>query len=364
MISFYKRKIEYEIVDGRRKKLFDNANTGSFEKYSLKNMQIMKLDKASFNQLINSFDKANARFEDIINTALAESSCEWSFSLVFDFKAVNNNDKITEVSLFFVSVCLSGITLDFISVSSANDFARKASEIKQKYQLISLDEVVNIEITPGMPVVFHNSAAASLAHEVLGHVFEVDNYFRFHYHKAINAVAKIVNLLLDDPSIPFSPGFYLNDDMGLPSYKTTIIENGALNSLIGCRGDLKVTNSLRREDYSKPCLPRMSNLIVVPQYNRTTLDTKPFLIIHKLSKCYIHHMSETVEFNVDFATLNTENDMFAIKPFRLTQNIYSLLSSLTPIEGGDMQIRPVLCSKQGQIINCGALTPDWVISYE
>ena len=215
------------------------------------------------------------------------------------------------------------------------------------------------------PVIFHNSAASVFAHEVLGHILEVDNYFRYDYANIVELFRNLQIGVIDDPLIPGSPGFYEEDDMGITAHRTIVYENGSINTLIGCSSsEAVITNSLRREDYDKPCYPRMSNLFVEASTVAHKSDVSQFVQIDKLSKCFIYHTKKVVEFNVDFSVLHRRDIDIPLMPFKLEYNIADLLSRLCVISGGDMELRPIQCAKHNQIISCGASSPDWMIKNE
>ena len=259
-----------------------------------------------------------------------------------------------------------GNAVDYISVYTADDLLKKVLLLEIKFSQFNNSTQYEFH-ADRMPysVVFHNSAAATFAHEVLGHILEADNYYRYGYDSAIDLIRPLQIQIIDNPLIPQSPGFYIEDDMGIAAQRALIVENGMINTLIGCKkSDGLITNSLRRENYDNSCFPRMSNLIVGAPNVHTKNELSQYIQIDKLSKCFIYHNKKVVEFNVEFSFFHNNCIDIPLKPFRLKYGVSDLLSKVSLIDGGDMELRPIQCAKHNQVISCGASSPDWMVNHE
>lgn len=365
-IFFYKRKIEWKVSLYSSIKTYDNINAGVFDEYNTKGMKIELLSSREFNTAAILFSKFQNRYLEIVDVARKLSSEIWSFNIecLFEWKRKGINSQC--FAHYYVQVFFVERSVDFISVQSAEDLKQKIIRIKRIY--FPFKNIFRQEYFADnmrFSVIFHNSAASVFAHEVLGHVLEVDNYFRYDYASIVELFRNLQVDIIDDPLIPGAPGFYEEDDMGIMARRTVVYENGDINALIGSNSsEAVIANSLRRENYDKPCYPRMSNLLIKASSVAHKRDVYQFIRIDKLSKCFIYHTKKVVEFNVDFAVLHTKNIDIPLMPFKLEYDIVDLLSRLCVISGGDMELRPIQCAKHNQVISCGALSPDWMIINE
>ena len=121
-----------------------------------------------------------------------------------------------------------------------------------------------------MPVVLDGGFGGVIFHEACGHGLETTSV-------AKNAsvfcglleqkVAEPCVTAIDDGTIPNQYGSLLMDDEGMPTQKTTLIENGILKNYLADRmGALKtgypMTGSGRRQDYHFPPASRMRNTYI------------------------------------------------------------------------------------------------------
>lgn len=364
MIQFYKRKIEWEISLGSATKIHDEIHSGSFECYNIQGMNIKPISTVELSAAILCFEKCCSSYSEVFEFAKSIANDIWSFTVVCDFEYKKCNTKVQHALHYGISICFMGNAVDFICVNSVEDFETKFKVIEEYRRFEKLPRCVYSSNLATFPLIFHNSAAATLAHEVFGHIFEVDNFHRYNYSNILNLLQTLRINICDDPLIVGSPGFYTVDDMGIKAKQTIVLRNGILNGLIGCQDSgYMVNNALRRENYDQPCYPRMSNLLVTSTSSKKHPKPSQYVQIDKLSKCFIYHNEKTVELNVDFSFLHDKNADIPLKPFKLKFGVSDLLEKLTIIDGGDMTLRPIQCAKHNQVINCGISTPDWMISY-
>jgi len=362
---FYKRKIEWKVSEDSANKVFDEVKSGSFERYNTKGMRLEAMTQDGLDIVLPFFDKAQVVLLKIVNTALALSSETYSYEIICLFRWRRKDLTDLCSTQYYISIFQGENSIDFFSVQSAEDLEQKVIRIKNNYlHFINVNKREYCANSMRVPIVFHNSAACVLAHEVLGHILEADNYYGYGYAEFSSILQNLQIDIIDDPLISNSPGFYQEDDMGTPAYRTVVFEGGRINTLIGCNTSKSIiTNSLRREDYDKPCYPRMSNLLIIPQVVPVTNRNTHFIEVDKLSKCFIYHSKKVVEFNVEYSVLHSNVEDIRLTPFRLKFNVVDLLAKLCAVSGGDMELRPIQCSKHNQVISCGVSSPDWIINY-
>lgn len=366
MIYYYKRKIEWNVSLYSTTKICDEIRSGAFDSYNIRGMKIGMIPAFEFASATSIFDECQIRYTEIIDIAKKLSSETWSFEVACNFEWKKRNLTVQHFAHYTVSIFFMGNAVDYISVYTADDLLKKVLLLEIKFSQFNNSTQYEFH-ADRMPysVVFHNSAAATFAHEVLGHILEADNYYRYGYDSAIDLIRPLQIQIIDNPLIPQSPGFYIEDDMGIAAQRALIVENGMINTLIGCKkSDGLITNSLRRENYDNSCFPRMSNLIVGAPNVHTKNELSQYIQIDKLSKCFIYHNKKVVEFNVEFSFFHNNCIDIPLKPFRLKYGVSDLLSKVSLIDGGDMELRPIQCAKHNQVISCGASSPDWMVNHE
>lgn len=121
-----------------------------------------------------------------------------------------------------------------------------------------------------MPVVIDNGFGGVIFHEACGHLLEttsVEKKASVFWNKMGEQIAHPAVTALDDGTIPGAWGSLSIDDEGLPTQKTTLIENGILKSFIVDRmGEIKTghkrTGSGRRQSYKFAPASRMRNTFI------------------------------------------------------------------------------------------------------
>jgi TldD protein len=123
-----------------------------------------------------------------------------------------------------------------------------------------------------MPVVVSCSAGGTMIHEAVGHGLESDHMLKgmsVYSNKLGKAVASNMINVSDDPTLEHRRGSYSFDDEGTRARRNLLIEEGILRS---CMNDLKSalksgtepSGNGRRESYTHPPVPRMSNTCILP----------------------------------------------------------------------------------------------------
>lgn len=152
----------------------------------------------------------------------------------------------------------------FREVLKPEDIAREAAD-----EAVSLLDAV--EAPAGeMPVVLAPGHSGVLVHEAVGHLLEADFIRKktsIFWNKRGKKVATELLTIYDDPTIPSFRGSYAVDDEGVLPRKTLLIDRGRLISFLQDRLSARLMKENlnghgRRQDFTCPPLPRMSNTYI------------------------------------------------------------------------------------------------------
>ncbi len=134
---------------------------------------------------------------------------------------------------------------------------------------------------PGkMDVVIGSEVAGIIAHENCGHPSEGDRILGREAAQAGESwfseltvgesrVGSEAVTVIDDPTLPGNPAFYLYDDEGVKARPRQLIKNGVLNELLLNREAAAMlgtgsTAAARAEDYDREPIVRMANTFIAP----------------------------------------------------------------------------------------------------
>ncbi|MBN2199539.1 MAG: TldD/PmbA family protein [Candidatus Aminicenantes bacterium] len=121
-----------------------------------------------------------------------------------------------------------------------------------------------------MPVVLAAGHSGVFIHEAVGHLLEADFVRKktsVFWDKLGRRVGSGEVTIFDDPTLPSFRGSYRVDDEGTVPSKTPLVEKGVLTGLLQDRISARIlrrplTGHGRRQDFTCPPLPRMSNIFV------------------------------------------------------------------------------------------------------
>lgn len=121
-----------------------------------------------------------------------------------------------------------------------------------------------------MPVVIDNAFGGVIFHEACGHLLEttsVEKKASVFWDKKNELIAHPALTAIDDGTIAGAWGSLSIDDEGMPTKRTTLIENGVLKNFIADRlGEIKTghlrTGSARRQSYKFAPASRMRNTFI------------------------------------------------------------------------------------------------------
>lgn len=152
----------------------------------------------------------------------------------------------------------------FCNILKPKEIGRAAAE-----EALNLLEAV--EAPAGeMPVVLAPGHSGVLVHEAVGHLLEADFIRKktsIFWNKKGKKVATELLTIYDDPTLPSFRGSYAIDDEGVVPRRTLLIEKGRLICFLQDRLSARLmkeplTGHGRRQDYTCPPLPRMSNTYI------------------------------------------------------------------------------------------------------
>jgi TldD protein len=123
-----------------------------------------------------------------------------------------------------------------------------------------------------MTVVLSSEAGGTMIHEAIGHGLEADlaqQGLSVYSKKIGEKVASSLITVVDDPTLPQKRGSYAFDDEGVPSRRTTLVEEGILKGylydrLTALEEGVESSGNGRRESYQHKPIPRMSNTMILP----------------------------------------------------------------------------------------------------
>ena len=152
----------------------------------------------------------------------------------------------------------------FNQVRSPEQIGREAAE-----EALKLLEAVDPPAGE-MPVVLAPGHSGVLVHEAVGHLLEADfnrKKTSIFWDKMGKKIGTPLLTIYDDPTIPSFRGSYNMDDEGTVPKKTLLIDRGVVTSYLQDRlsarlMNLPLTGHGRRQDYTCPPIPRMSNTYV------------------------------------------------------------------------------------------------------
>jgi TldD protein len=210
-----------------------------------------------------------------------------------------------------------------------------------------------------MPVVLSSDAGGTMIHEAIGHGLEADlaqEGLSVYANRIGEEIASPFIKVVDDATIPNKGGSYRFDDEGVPSRKSTLVQNGVLvgylyDRLSATKDKVTSTGNGRRESYRHRPIPRMTNTYIAPG------DTTPEEILRSTPKgLYVVRMGggQVNTINGDFVFEVSEGYLIEngkvgepVRGATLTGNGPHILKSIDMI-GNDLGFNIGTCGKDGQ----------------
>ena len=214
-----------------------------------------------------------------------------------------------------------------------------------------------------LPHVFSKKAAATVSHEVFGHILEIDNFYYYNYSKLIPEIESLNICIHDDPQFYKQLGLSRKDDVLNASVKTTLFNEGKFTGeLIGGSSKTMVCErSFRRSSFSVRALPRMSTIIITSKSEKINYPTR-YILITSIRQAYIHHKTGYVEFNVTGAKVILDGmEISKLSNFSIKMSLYDFLHHLYTLTNTQPEASFFECHKKGQLLKCGIKTNDWIL---
>lgn len=211
----------------------------------------------------------------------------------------------------------------------------------------------------GIVYILSPQAAAFFTHEVIGHIFEQDNWELTNnkIHPGQTVLPSCCNIV-DDPlkSSYFKYGDY--DDAGNKTRRSTIIKSGCFNECI---------TLCRSAEYSQVPMPRMSNICLLSNPNGRSFSKmctayERYIVIEEISNGGL--IPETGDFFVSCTKqyfVDSSGEKHNIFPTTYIGTVKELNKSIIEI-GNDMMNFMGVCSKNRQNIFVSNSAPSIVAS--
>jgi TldD protein len=210
-----------------------------------------------------------------------------------------------------------------------------------------------------MPVVISSEAGGTMIHEAVGHGLEADlacNSLSVYQGKVGQLVASPLISVVDDGTMPKMRGSYAFDDEGVPSQRTTLIENGVLKGFLvdrlsGMKFDLAPTGNGRRETFRNKPIVRMTNTYISPGKHdpeKILAETKYGVFVKSMGGGQVNTVTGDFVFAVTEAYLIRDGKLGEpIRGATLVGNGPKVLSIVDRV-GWDLGFSTGTCGKDGQ----------------
>ena len=224
-----------------------------------------------------------------------------------------------------------------------------------------------------LPVVMDGKLLGVFAHEALGHAVEADLVVAGESILAGKISEKVGSDILkiyDDPTVPNTHGYYPFDDEGLRSRRTTIINDGILNSYLHTRAsagelDMDVTANARAEDYSEIPIVRMSNILIEAgdhDFDEIIEDIKMGIYAKGMRGGQVDTVGGNFQFTAEEAFLIENGEVkYVIRNLSLAGETLEVLKKIDAL-GKDVIGSIGFCGKNGQSVPVSESGPDARIS--
>ena len=210
-----------------------------------------------------------------------------------------------------------------------------------------------------MAVVISADAGGTMIHEAVGHGLEADlacNHLSVYQGKVGQLVASPLISVIDDGTMPARRGSYAYDDEGVPSQKTTLIQDGVLKGylvdrLSGMKFDLAPTGNGRRETFRNKPIVRMTNTYIAPGKHdpaKILAETKQGIFVKAMGGGQVNTVTGDFVFAVTEAYLIRDGKLAEpIRGATLVGNGPKILSIVDRV-GWDLGFATGTCGKDGQ----------------
>jgi TldD protein len=219
-----------------------------------------------------------------------------------------------------------------------------------------------------MTVVLSSEAGGTMIHEAIGHGLEADlaqQGLSVYSKKVGEKVASPLITVVDDPTLPQKRGSYAFDDEGVPSRRTTLVENGILKGylydrLTAFKDGVESTGNGRRESYQHKPIPRMSNTLIVPgkmKPEEIIRSVEKGLFVKKMGGGQVNTVNGDFVFEVNEAYLIEKGSMTeVVRGAILIGNGPQVLKEIDMV-GDDLGFGIGTCGKDGQGVPVGDAQP-------
>lgn len=224
-------------------------------------------------------------------------------------------------------------------------------------------KIENSKKYTSVPYVFEAVAAAVVSHEIIGHIFEIDNYYSNNYSSLIHKISKLKLNISDDPKLFEVLGLENFDDAMQRTTEVVIFNNGEFTGELigGSVNSRSVYRNLRRSSFSVQALPRMSSISISANSTEIQRPDK-YILISNVQRASVNHRTNKVRLAVTDAKYLQKGEVISyLSPFVLEIRIADMIDGLAPLTTAQNLAFITKCYKKGQVINAGIKTTDWLL---
>lgn len=352
----YSYNVQKKIYNNHILHIYEKYDSGGDNEYKINNGKLKKIGTSELNKIFMSDHNEIVKICYKLLHFLPNN-----LNIYLDAQhrvRIYEENIIEDITSHNIEIFLYNIELDYIPLNDFNNFI--VNKLNYLRVLTNIPKIQIRLLRENKYFVFSSAAAASLSHELLGHIFEKDNFLNYNYSKLISNIERLKLTILDDPTILGANGYYIYDDAFNKGNLVKIMDKGIFsgNLIGGSVNNQLINNSLRREKYSDKLYPRTSNLIV--STNKIDIYPSSYIKIIKLKKCLINHREQKIYLEVQTAYYVYENEIkLLIEPFNLELDIEDMLNRIWAVSKNG-EFHPFTCQKQNQLVSCSTSSNEWL----
>lgn len=292
-----------------------------------------------------------------INISLNVRLCNMLFS--------NGNSTFFSQNVGRMAACKQG-SVKYIDFSFSEDESALYQLLKNAYDTISKQFNNQLFVHSSFPIevgaglyILTPQAAAYFMHEVLGHIFEQDNWKNINNLLYLNKkILPEYCTLVDDPLQSSYCKYGKYDDGGNRICQTTIIKDGFFNECITLH---------RSAEYTQLPIPRMSNVCLLNNPNGRSFSEmctvyNNYIVIEEITNGGV--LPETGDFFISCAKqyyVDSNGGKYSISPATYCGKVKDLCNRIIEV-GNDGMTFLGICSKKRQNLFVSNSAPSMVVS--
>lgn len=325
-------------------------------------------------QLLKDIEQ-HMKFSQIVSTNVYYSESEVHM-LYTNSEGAECESKLTRCGFGITAVAKDGD----LQMASESQFGVCGYEIFDRYDALSLaDEVattavqlLSAKMSPSgrLPVILDPKLAGVFIHEALGHAAEADLVLEGSSILKGEMGKQIASELIsvhDDPTLP-EFGYYPFDDDGVLPARTTVIQNGILQSYLHSRETAARLGGRPGNARTQGCgipIVRMSNTFIEEgdaSFDEMVEDIQKGIYLIGSKGGQTNPSEGVFQFNAEQGRLIENGSLTTpLRNVSLSGNTLEILKNVVAV-GNDLKYHSGLCGKNGQLIPVSDGAPHIMIS--